>query len=131
MAVLVMVMLMSVMLVAFMLMLVVIIVIIMVMVMVLMMLLVVVVIIVVIVLFIAQLALFESLAPACCSVDLVEIEGTSGKYVLHGNIAVAGLDDMNARMKGLLTVGVLVFGETGLLCATPAAKDWIEQGGKA
>ena len=38
---------------------------------------------------------------------------------------------VNARVKGLLTVGVLVFGEMGLLCATPAAKDWIEQGGKA
>ena len=38
---------------------------------------------------------------------------------------------VNARVKGLLTVGVLVFGETGLLCATSAARDWIEQGGKA
>ncbi len=38
---------------------------------------------------------------------------------------------MNARVKGLLIVGVLVFGETGLLCATPAARDWIGQGGKA
>ena len=38
---------------------------------------------------------------------------------------------VNARVKGLLTVGVLVFGETGLLCATRLGKDWIEQGGKA
>ena len=34
---------------------------------------------------------------------------------------------VNARMKGLLTVGVLVFGEKGLLCATTAARRWLEE----
>ena len=56
------------------------------------------------------------------------------KGLLDGAMAVmAERIDLyvNARVKGLLIVGVLVFGETGLLCATTAAKDWIEQGGKA
>lgn len=51
------------------------------------------------------------------------------KGLLDGAMAVmAERIDLyvNARVKGLLTVGVLVFGETGLLCATTAAKDWIE-----
>ena len=38
---------------------------------------------------------------------------------------------VNARVKGLLTVGVLVFSDGyGPLCATGPAKDWIRQGGK-
>ena len=38
---------------------------------------------------------------------------------------------VTARVKGLLTVGVLVFSDGyGPLCATGPAKDWIRQGGK-
>ena len=46
--------------------------------------------------------------------------------------AMAGLAQridlyVNARGKGMLTVGVLVFGEKGLLCATPPAKAWLRE----
>ena len=39
---------------------------------------------------------------------------------------------VNARVKGLLTVGVLVFSDgSGPLCATAAAKRWVETSLKA
>lgn len=56
------------------------------------------------------------------------------KRLLDGAMAVmAERIDLyvTARVKGLLTVGVLVFSDGyGPLCATSAAGDWIEQGGK-
>ena len=36
---------------------------------------------------------------------------------------------VNARTRGLLTVSVLVFGERGLLCATPPAQAWLRKRG--
>ena len=57
------------------------------------------------------------------------------KNLLNGTMAaMAEKIDLyvNARVKGLLTVGVLVFSDGyGPLCATGPAKEWIEQGGKA
>ena len=50
------------------------------------------------------------------------------KGLLEGSMSVmAERIDLyvNARTKGLLIVGVLVFGEKGLLCATTAAQRWI------
>lgn len=56
------------------------------------------------------------------------------KDLLDGAMAVmAQRIDLyvTARTKGLLTVGVLVFSDGyGPLCTTPAARDWIRQGGK-
>ena len=56
------------------------------------------------------------------------------KGLLDGAMAVmAQRIDLyvNARVKGLLTVGVLVFSDgCGPLCATGPAGDWIQQGGK-
>ena len=73
-----------------------------VMLMLLMLVVMVIIVIVVIIMVVAvEFALFQSLAPSGCSVDLVEIERTGCEDVLDGDISMGGLDHLDARMESL------------------------------
>ena len=71
---------------------------------------------------------------ACVTTDeMLRILREKGLLAPAMELMAQGIDlYVNARVKGLLTVGVLVFSDgSGPLCATAAAKRWVETSLKA